>query len=90
FFGKADETVPDPYFDGKGPERTGCNFCGGCMTGCRYNAKNTLDKNYLHLAGSGDFLTLDFSIPSSPRDPNRDFRAHYQEFLNLARMFEEG
>ncbi|MBK9256308.1 MAG: GMC family oxidoreductase [Saprospiraceae bacterium] len=49
-FGKIGETVPDPYFDGLGPDRTGCNLCGGCMTGCRYNAKNTLDKNYLHLA----------------------------------------
>jgi len=50
FFGKSDKTVADPYFGGKGPERAGCNFCGGCMTGCRYNAKNTLDKNYLYLA----------------------------------------
>ncbi|MFA9392082.1 MAG: GMC oxidoreductase [Prolixibacteraceae bacterium] len=50
FFGKPDVSVADPYFKGKGPERVGCNFCGGCMTGCRYNAKNTLDKNYLHLA----------------------------------------
>lgn len=50
YFGKPDEPVADPYFKGKGPERSGCNFCGGCMTGCRYNAKNTLDKNYLFLA----------------------------------------
>jgi cholesterol oxidase len=50
YFGKPNETVSDPYFDGKGPDRTGCNLCGGCMLGCRYNAKNTLDKNYLHLA----------------------------------------
>ena len=50
YFGKENETVKDPYFNGKGPSRTGCNFCGGCMTGCRYNAKNTLDKNYLWLA----------------------------------------
>ncbi|RLD41704.1 MAG: GMC family oxidoreductase [Bacteroidetes bacterium] len=50
FFGEADKTFPDPYFNGKGPERTGCNICGACMTGCRYNAKNSLDKNYLHLA----------------------------------------
>ncbi|NNC94822.1 MAG: GMC family oxidoreductase [Chitinophagales bacterium] len=49
-FGTAGETVPDPYFNGKGPERTGCIYCGACMTGCRYNAKNTLDKNYLYLA----------------------------------------
>ena len=50
FFGKKEVKVKDPYFNGKGPERSGCNFCGGCMTGCRHNAKNTLDKNYLYLA----------------------------------------
>jgi cholesterol oxidase len=42
--------VPDPYFGGVGPERTGCLECGSCMTGCRYGAKNTLMKNYLGLA----------------------------------------
>jgi cholesterol oxidase len=42
--------VPDPYFGGVGPERTGCLECGSCMTGCRYGAKNTLVKNYLGLA----------------------------------------
>jgi len=50
YFGTPGETVADPYFGGRGPTRTGCVFCGGCMTGCRHNAKNTLDKNYLHLA----------------------------------------
>ena len=50
FFGEPDKTVPDPYFGGQGPDRSGCNFCGGCLVGCRYNAKNTLDKNYLYLA----------------------------------------
>jgi cholesterol oxidase len=43
-------TMPDPYFGGEGPERTTCEGCGGCMMGCRHNAKNTLDKNYLYLA----------------------------------------
>ncbi len=43
-------TYPDPYFGGQGPERATCTGCGGCMMGCRYNAKNTLDKNYLYLA----------------------------------------
>ena len=46
----AGTTCPDPYFGGEGPERTTCIGCGGCMMGCRYNAKNTLDKNYLYLA----------------------------------------
>ncbi len=41
---------PDPYFGGEGPDRATCRACGGCMVGCRYNAKNTLDKNYLYLA----------------------------------------
>lgn len=50
FFGEPEVTVPDPFFDGQGPERTGCHHCGGCMVGCRHGAKNTLDKNYLHLA----------------------------------------
>jgi cholesterol oxidase len=43
-------TYPDPYFGGEGPDRTTCNGCGGCMVGCRFNAKNSLDKNYLYLA----------------------------------------
>jgi len=50
FFGTSGQTVPDPYFGGEGPDRTGCTHCGGCMVGCRYGAKNTLVKNYLYLA----------------------------------------
>ncbi len=44
------ETVPDPFFDGEGPDRTGCMQCGRCMVGCRHGAKNTLVKNYLWFA----------------------------------------
>jgi cholesterol oxidase len=44
------ETVPDPYFGGDGPDRTGCLQCGRCMVGCPHGAKNTLVKNYLWLA----------------------------------------
>jgi cholesterol oxidase len=44
------KTVPDPFFGGAGPARTGCLECGECMTGCRHGAKNTLPKNYLWLA----------------------------------------
>lgn len=50
FFGEAGVTVPDPYFGGEGPARAGCQHCGGCMVGCRHNAKNTLPKNYLYFA----------------------------------------
>jgi len=44
------ETESDPYFKGLGPMRKGCIECGGCMVGCRENAKNTLDRNYLWFA----------------------------------------
>lgn len=50
YFGEAGKTASDPYFSGEGPERTGCIQCGACMIGCRHNAKNSLDRNYLHLA----------------------------------------
>jgi cholesterol oxidase len=49
-FSQPGETVPDPFFEGHGPARTGCIKCGACMTGCRHGAKNSLDKNYLYLA----------------------------------------
>jgi cholesterol oxidase len=48
--GQAGKTVPDPFFGGEGPERTACRLCGRCMVGCPHGAKNTLVKNYLHLA----------------------------------------
>ena len=50
FFGPEGQEVPDPYFDGQGPPRRGCNYCGACMVGCRYNSKNSLPKNYLYFA----------------------------------------
>ena len=49
-FSNQEGWVEDPYFDGEGPKRKGCIHCGECMVGCRHDAKNTLDKNYLHLA----------------------------------------
>jgi len=53
FFGGPDGagvTVPDPFFGGEGPARTGCRECGRCMVGCPHGSKNTLVKNYLYLA----------------------------------------
>lgn len=50
FFGQNGVETTDPYFGGNGPDRSGCTLCGGCLVGCRYNAKNTLVKNYLYFA----------------------------------------
>ncbi len=49
YFGDTQKAI-DPYFGGEGPLRTGCTQCAGCMVGCRFGAKNTLDKNYLWFA----------------------------------------
>lgn len=48
--GKQGKKIDDPYFNGDGPKRATCQFCGGCVLGCRFNAKNTLLKNYLFFA----------------------------------------
>ena len=62
FFGGPDQApgtrVEDPYFGGAGPARETCRNCGECMSGCRHNAKNTLVKNYLHLAESAGASVL--------------------------------
>lgn len=50
YFGEPGITVEEPLFNGEGLTRTGCIECGSCMFRCCYNAKNTLDKNYLFLA----------------------------------------
>lgn len=54
WFGTPGERVADPYFGGLGPDRVGCIRCGNCMVGCKHEAKNSLDHNYLYLAeGAG-------------------------------------
>lgn len=56
--GEARTRVPDPYFGGVGPECVGCRECGGCMVGCRHEAKNTVDRTYLYLAEGGGAVVL--------------------------------
>jgi cholesterol oxidase len=52
------QTFPDPFFGGAGPDRTTCTACGGCIMGCRYGAKNSLDLNYLYLAEKNGALVF--------------------------------
>ncbi|MBE2245971.1 MAG: GMC family oxidoreductase [Candidatus Competibacteraceae bacterium] len=61
YFGDT-ETETDPYFKGLGPQRKGCTQCAGCMVGCRHNAKNTLDKNYLFFAQKNGTQLLDETL----------------------------
>ncbi|HET6393515.1 MAG TPA: GMC family oxidoreductase [Blastococcus sp.] len=67
FYGEPGVTVPDPFFGGAGPERTGCTECGSCMTGCRVGGKNTLVKNYLHLAERGGAVVHPMTTVTSVR-----------------------
>jgi len=86
FMGEPGKRVKDPYFGGKGPERTGCIRCGSCMTGCRHGAKNTLDKNYLYFARQGGLdLRADTEVTHIAERPEGGYRlrtltgrAHYQ------------
>lgn len=68
FFDEPGVTVPDPYFGGKGPARTGCTECGQCMTGCRVGAKNTLVKNYLGLAEAAGVEVIPMTTVKSVTD----------------------
>ena len=67
FFGTPGKTVPDPFFGGAGPVRTGCTECGSCMTGCRVGAKNTLVKNYLYLAEQAGAKVLPLTTVTAVR-----------------------
>jgi cholesterol oxidase len=68
YFGEGPgKTVPDPFFGGEGPARTGCTNCGRCMVGCPHGAKNTLVKNYLWLAERHGVEVMPDSVVSDIR-----------------------
>ena len=75
----ADVAVPDPFFGGAGPDRNPCRACGACMTGCPYNSKNTLVKNYLYLAEQKGARVLPLSTvtrvrPIDEADPGAGYQ----------------
>ena len=47
FYGEPGVTVADPVFRWRRAAPAGLHRCGKCVFGCRYNAKNTLPRNYL-------------------------------------------
>ena len=67
----------DPFFGGKGPMRNGCMQCGACMTGCRFNAKNTLPKNYLGLAeGAGAKVFAEHTVTKIEEQANGSWKIY--------------
>ncbi|HUH97089.1 MAG TPA: GMC family oxidoreductase [Anaerolineales bacterium] len=91
YFGAEGVTVPDPYFNGDGPPRAGCSHCGGCMVGCRYNAKNTLPKNYLYFAEKNGARIIPEAevIDLTPLDGGRGYEVGFRpstRFLGGARQ----
>ena len=64
------------------------------MLGCRYNAKNTLDKNYLHLAQNfGAMIQAESEvydvIPVKTADGANGYRIKWQSSMKLFKMSRE-
>jgi cholesterol oxidase len=86
YFGEAGTSTPDPFFEGEGPARQGCNYCGGCMVGCRFGAKNTLDKNYLYLAEKrGAVVFPERRVTLVEPLPDGGYRVHTERSTSLFR-----
>lgn len=88
YFGEPNEKHADPYFDGEGPERVACNFCGGCLTGCPNNSKNSLDKNYLHFAQKNGAKIISKQevvnvIPILNEDGSDGYEVHFRDSLKV-------
>ena len=45
------------------------------------------DTGSVQIAGSGDFITVDFSMPSNPNQPEDDLVVRYQTFVEITRRF---
>jgi len=85
-------TSPDPYFHGEGPDRQTCIACGGCMVGCRHNAKNTLDKNYLYLAEKqgAQVLAETKVVDVRPLNGSSDGSQGYEVFIQSSNGWFKG
>ena len=77
FFGAPGRAHADPFFAGQGPARKGCERCGRCITGCAVGAKNSLDKNYLHLAEkAGVAVRVECQVTHLEKLPGEGYRLH--------------
>ena len=90
YFGEPGVTVDDPYFGGEGPTRTGCIQCGACMLGCKHNAKNTLDKNYLWFAQKKGAEIIANSLVTDVRPQGEHGENGYEiEYKESATLFSK-
>lgn len=79
YFADPDAPAKDPFFEGKGPKRSGCIQCGNCYTGCAYNAKNSLDKNYLYFAEqAGVRMHTESKVTHIEALPDGSYRLHLE------------
>ena len=88
YFDEPNKKHNDPYFSGEGPERAACNFCGGCLTGCPNNSKNSLDKNYLYFAQKNGVKIIPKQevvdvIPILNQDGSDGYEVHYSDSLKM-------
>jgi cholesterol oxidase len=77
----------DPYFNGLGPLRKGCIECAGCMVGCRENAKNSLDRNYLWFA---EKLGVDIMPETKAEKISWHDELYHIETKNITSFFNSG
>ena len=67
----------DPIFWWQRSGKNGCMQCGACMTGCKFNAKNTLPKNYLGLAeGAGAKVFAEHTVTKIEQLPNGSWKIY--------------
>ncbi len=82
YYGDTEE-AKDPYFMGHGPLRNGCRECAGCMTGCRFNAKNILTKNYLYFAKKFGSRLLPQTLVSRIEYRDDEYHIHTKSMTGL-------
>jgi cholesterol oxidase len=65
----------------QGLHQAACNGCGGCVTGCNFNAKNTVDMTYLAMAQArGARIFAQLEVQSVERLPaGGGYRLHLRD-----------
>ncbi len=59
-----------------------CQYCAECEFGCRYNAKNTLDKNYLQQAKDAGAIVISQSLVTIIEPTFKGYYIHYRDLKN--------